>query len=316
MRDTEDIAVRSKLRAVPLTADNRSRHTAPLTTGDDMAHEKLAETIDNAFEKRDGISPKTKGPVRKAVEQALALLDSGTARVAEKQADGTWQVNQWLKKAVLLSFRLNDMSVIRGGPGKSVWWDKVPSKFDGWTATKFKKAGFRAVPNCIVRKSAFIAPGVVLMPSFVNLGAYVDSGTMIDTWATVGSCAQIGKNCHISGGAGIGGVLEPLQAGPVIIEDNCFIGARAEVAEGVVVREGSVLSMGVYLGASTTIIDRATGETMRGEVPPYSVVVSGTMPGKPLPNGQPGPNLYCAVIVKRVDEQTRSKTSINELLRD
>ena len=281
-----------------------------------MAHEKLAQTIDDAFEKRDGISPKTKGPVRKAVEQALELLDSGTARVAEKQDDGRWQVNQWLKKAVLLSFRLNDMSVIRGGPGKSVWWDKVPSKFDGWTATKFKKSGFRAVPNCVVRKSAFIAPGVVLMPSFVNLGAYVDSGTMVDTWATVGSCAQIGKNCHISGGAGIGGVLEPLQAGPVIIEDNCFIGARAEVAEGVVVREGSVLSMGVYLGASTTIIDRATGETMRGEVPPYSVLVSGTMPGKPLPNGQPGPNLYCAVIVKRVDEQTRSKTSINELLRD
>jgi 2,3,4,5-tetrahydropyridine-2,6-dicarboxylate N-succinyltransferase len=280
-----------------------------------MAHEKLAQTIDDAFEKRDGISPKTKGPLRKAVEQALDLLDSGTARVAEKQDDGRWQVNQWLKKAVLLSFRLNDMSVIRGGPGKSVWWDKVPSKFDGWTATKFKKAGFRAVPNCVVRKSAFVAPGVVLMPSFVNLGAYVDSGTMVDTWATVGSCAQIGKNCHISGGAGIGGVLEPLQAGPVIIEDNCFIGARAEVAEGVVVREGSVLSMGVYLGASTTIIDRSTGETMRGEVPPYSVVVSGTMPGKPLPNGQPGPNLYCAVIVKRVDEQTRSKTSINELLR-
>jgi 2,3,4,5-tetrahydropyridine-2-carboxylate N-succinyltransferase len=281
-----------------------------------MAHEKLAQTIDAAFDKRDGISPKTKGPVRKAVEQALELLDSGTVRVAEKQADGQWQVNQWLKKAVLLSFRLNDMSVIRGGPGKSVWWDKVPSKFDGWTAAKFKKAGFRAVPNCIVRKSAFIAPGVVLMPSFVNLGAYVDSGTMVDTWATVGSCAQIGKNCHISGGAGIGGVLEPLQAGPVIIEDNCFIGARAEVAEGVVVREGSVLAMGVYLGASTTIIDRATGETFRGEVPPYSVVVSGTLPSKPLPNGQPGPNLYCAVIVKRVDEQTRSKTSINELLRD
>ena len=281
-----------------------------------MAHEKLAQTIDDAFEKRDGISPKTRGPVRKAVEQALELMDSGTARVAEKQSDGRWQVNQWLKKAVLLSFRLNDMSIMRGGPGKSVWWDKVPSKFDGWTATKFKKAGFRAVPNCVVRKSAFIAPGVVLMPSFVNLGAYVDSGTMVDTWATIGSCAQIGKNCHISGGAGIGGVLEPLQAGPVIIEDNCFIGARAEVAEGVVVREGSVLSMGVYLGASTTIIDRATGETMRGEVPPYSVVVSGTMPGKPLPNGQPGPNLYCAVIVKRVDEQTRSKTSINELLRD
>jgi 2,3,4,5-tetrahydropyridine-2-carboxylate N-succinyltransferase len=316
MRDTEDIPVRSKLRAVPLTADDRSRHTAALRTGTGMAHEKLAQTIDDAFEKRDGISPKTRGPVRKAVEQALDLLDSGTARVAEKQPDGKWQVNQWLKKAVLLSFRLNDMSVLKGGPGKSVWWDKVPSKFDGWNAVKFKKAGFRAVPNCVVRKSAFIAPGVVLMPSFVNLGAYVDSGTMVDTWATVGSCAQIGKNCHISGGAGIGGVLEPLQAGPVIIEDNCFIGARAEVAEGVVVREGSVLSMGVYLGASTTIIDRSTGEAFRGEVPPYSVVVSGTMPGKPLPNGQPGPNLYCAVIVKRVDEKTRSKTSINELLRD
>ena len=282
-----------------------------------MAERKTCSAIiDDAFEKRDTITPKTKGPVRKAVDQALSLLDSGAARVAEKQADGNWQVNQWLKKAVLLSFRLNDMSVMRGGPGKSVWWDKVPSKFDGWNAAKFKKAGFRAVPNCVVRRSAYIAPGVVLMPSFVNLGAYVDSGTMVDTWATVGSCAQIGKNCHISGGAGIGGVLEPLQAGPVIIEDNCFIGARAEVAEGVIVREGSVLSMGVYLGASTTIIDRATGETFRGEVPAYSVVVSGTMPGKPLPNGQPGPNLYCAVIVKRVDEKTRSKTSINELLRD
>jgi len=281
-----------------------------------MAHEKLAQTIDDAFEKREDVSPNTRGAVRDAVEEALELLDSGAARVAEKQGDGRWKVNQWLKKAVLLSFRLNDMSVIKGGPGESVWWDKVPSKFEGWTDAKFKAAGFRAVPNCVVRKSAFIAPGVVLMPSFVNLGAYVDSGTMVDTWATVGSCAQIGKNCHISGGAGIGGVLEPLQAGPVIIEDNCFIGARAEVAEGVVVREGSVLSMGVYLGASTTIIDRSTGETFRGEVPPYSVVVSGTMPGKPLPNGQPGPNLYCAVIVKRVDEKTRSKTSINELLRD
>jgi 2,3,4,5-tetrahydropyridine-2-carboxylate N-succinyltransferase len=281
-----------------------------------MAHDKLAQIIDDAFDKRDAITPKTRGPVRKAVDQALTLLDTGAARVAEKQSDGKWQVNQWLKKAVLLSFRLNDMSVLRGGPGKSVWWDKVPSKFDGWTAAKFRKAGFRAVPNCTVRRSAYIAPGVVLMPSFVNLGAYVDSGTMVDTWATVGSCAQIGKNCHISGGAGIGGVLEPLQAGPVIIEDNCFIGARAEVAEGVVVREGSVLSMGVYLGASTTIIDRASGEIFRGEVPPYSVVVSGTMPGKPLPNGGAGPNLYCAVIVKRVDEKTRSKTSINELLRD
>jgi 2,3,4,5-tetrahydropyridine-2-carboxylate N-succinyltransferase len=281
-----------------------------------MSHAMLAQTIDDAFEKRDGVTPATQGPVREAVEQALALLDSGAARVAEKGADGKWQVNQWLKKAVLLSFRLNDMSVIGNGPGEAVWWDKVPSKFDGWTEENFKAAGFRAVPNCVVRKSAYIAPGVVLMPSFVNLGAYVDTGTMVDTWATVGSCAQIGKNCHISGGAGIGGVLEPLQAGPVIIEDNCFIGARSEVAEGVIVREGSVLSMGVFLGASTTIIDRTTGETFRGEVPPYSVVVPGTLPGKPLANGQPGPNLYCAVIVKRVDEKTRSKTSINELLRD
>jgi 2,3,4,5-tetrahydropyridine-2-carboxylate N-succinyltransferase len=276
----------------------------------------LAKTIDDAFEKRDGVSPATKGEVRDAVEAALDLLDQGKARVAERQPDGAWKVNQWLKKAVLLSFRLNDMTVIGGGPGKAVWWDKVPSKFEGWGDNRFREAGFRAVPGAIVRRSAHIAPGVVLMPSFVNLGAYVDSGTMVDTWATVGSCAQIGKNCHISGGAGIGGVLEPLQAGPVIIEDNCFVGARAEVAEGVVVREGSVLSMGVYLGASTKIVDRATGQVMQGEVPPYSVVVSGTLPGKPMKNGEPGPGLYCAVIVKRVDEKTRSKTSINELLRD
>ena len=281
-----------------------------------MSNADLAKTIDDAFEKRDVITPKTKGPARKAVARALNLLDQGKLRVAEKQPDGRWQVNQWLKKAVLLSFRLNDMSVLRGGPGKASWWDKVPSKFDGWNAAKFKGAGFRAVPNCVVRHSAYIAPGVVLMPSFVNLGAYIDSGTMIDTWATVGSCAQIGKNCHLSGGAGIGGVLEPLQAGPVVIEDNCFIGARAEVAEGVIVRQGSVLSMGVYLGASTKIVDRATGQILQGEVPPYSVVVSGTLPGKPMPNGQPGPGLYCAVIVKRVDEKTRAKTSINELLRD
>ncbi|HZQ13417.1 MAG TPA: 2,3,4,5-tetrahydropyridine-2,6-dicarboxylate N-succinyltransferase [Pseudolabrys sp.] len=273
--------------------------------------DKLARTIDDAFEARDTIGPKTRGAVRKAVDDALALLDAGKARVAERQAGNRWHVNQWLKKAVLLSFRLNDMSVIPGGPGKAVWWDKVDSKFKGWNAAKFKKAGFRAVPACVVRRSAYIAPGVVLMPSFVNLGAYVDSGTMVDTWATVGSCAQIGKNCHISGGAGIGGVLEPLQAGPVIIEDNCFIGARSEVAEGVIVREGSVLSMGVYLGASTRIVDRATGAVTQGEVPPYSVVVPGSMPGK-----DGGPNLYCAVIVKRVDERTRSKTSINELLRD
>ena len=276
-----------------------------------MSNDELASTIDDAFEVRDKIGPKTKGAVRKAVNAALELLDSGRARVAERKADGHWQVNQWLKKAVLLSFRLNDMGVIPGGPGKAAWWDKVDSKFKGWSAARFRKAGFRAVPSCVVRRSAFIAPGVVLMPSFVNLGAYVDSGTMIDTWATVGSCAQIGKNCHISGGAGIGGVLEPLQAGPVIIEDNCFVGARSEVAEGVIVRTGAVLSMGVYLGASTRIVDRETGQITQGEVPPYSVVVPGTLPGK-----SGGPGLYCAVIVKRVDERTRSKTSINELLRD
>jgi len=281
-----------------------------------MSDAKLAATIDAAFDGRDTVGPATKGPVREAVEAALGLLDSGKARVAEKQADGSWRVNQWLKKAVLLSFRLNDMTVIGGGPGKAAWWDKVPSKFDGWSDNEFRAAGFRAVPGCVVRRSAYIAPGVVLMPSFVNLGAHVDSGTMVDTWATVGSCAQIGKNCHLSGGVGIGGVLEPLQAGPVIIEDNCFIGARSEVVEGVIVREGSVLGMGVYLGVSTKIVDRATGKIYQGEVPPYSVVVSGTLPGKPLPNGEPGPNLYCAVIVKRVDERTRSKTSINELLRD
>ena len=276
-----------------------------------MPHDNLAKIIDDAFEKRDAIGPKTKGPVRKAVQAALDLLDRGEARVAEKQADGVWRVNQWLKKAVLLSFRLNDMAVIPGGPGKAAWWDKVDSKFKGWNAARFRKAGFRAVPGAIVRRSAYIAPGVVLMPSFVNLGAYVDSGTMVDTWATVGSCAQIGKNCHISGGAGIGGVLEPLQAGPVVIEDNCFVGARSEVAEGVVVRTGSVLSMGVFIGASTKIVDRASGQIFQGEVPAYSVVVPGTLPGKAN-----GPGLYCAVIVKRVDEKTRSKTSINELLRD
>nr|WP_321462312.1 2,3,4,5-tetrahydropyridine-2,6-dicarboxylate N-succinyltransferase [uncultured Cohaesibacter sp.] len=276
----------------------------------------LQSTIEAGFDARETIDSNTTGDIRDAVEKALTLLDNGHARVAEKGADGNWVVNQWLKKAVLLSFRLNAMEVIKGGPGDATWWDKVPSKFDGWGGIDFENAGFRAVPNCTVRRSAFIGKGVVLMPSFVNLGAYVDEGTMVDTWATVGSCAQIGKHVHISGGAGIGGVLEPLQAGPVVIEDNCFIGARAEVAEGVIVREGSVLSMGVYLGASTKIIDRATGEIFMGEVPPYSVVVSGTMPGKPLPDGTPGPNLYCAVIVKRVDERTRSKTSINELLRD
>jgi 2,3,4,5-tetrahydropyridine-2-carboxylate N-succinyltransferase len=280
-----------------------------------MSTSDLAATIDAAWDDRAGVGSATGGPVRAAVEEALRRLDSGEARVAEK-ANGEWRVNQWLKKAVLLSFRLNDMTVIPGGPGQATWWDKVPSKFDGWGDNRFKAAGFRAVPNCVVRRGAYIAPGVVLMPSFVNLGAYVDENTMVDTWATVGSCAQIGKNCHISGGAGIGGVLEPLQANPVVIEDNCFIGARAEVAEGVIVGEGSVLSMGVYLGASTKIVDRATGEVFQGRVPPYSVVVSGTLPGKNLPDGSPGPSLYCAVIVKRVDAQTRSKTSINELLRD
>jgi 2,3,4,5-tetrahydropyridine-2-carboxylate N-succinyltransferase len=281
-----------------------------------MSADSLRSTIEAAWETREGIGPKTTGDVRDAVEAALDGLDAGKFRVAEPRANG-WHVNQWLKKAVLLSFRLNDMTAIPGGPGEATaWWDKVPSKFAGWGENRFRAAGFRAVPNCIVRRSAYIAPGVVLMPSFVNLGAYVDSGTMVDTWATVGSCAQIGKNCHISGGAGIGGVLEPLQAGPVIIEDDCFVGARAEVAEGVVVERGSVLSMGVYLGASTKIVDRATGEVHRGRVPAYSVVVSGTLPGKPLPDGSPGPGLYCAVIVKRVDERTRAKTSINELLRD
>ena len=281
-----------------------------------MSLNDLARTIDAAWEDRANVSASTTGGVRDAVEQAFQLLDSGQARVAEKQADGEWQVHQWLKKAVLLSFRLNDMSVIKGGPGEATWWDKVPSKFDGWAEAEFKAASFRAVPNCIVRRGAYIAPGVVLMPSFVNLGAYVGEGTMVDTWATVGSCAQIGKNVHLSGGVGIGGVLEPLQANPTIIEDNCFIGARSEVVEGVIVGEGSVLSMGVFISASTKIIDRNTGEVFVGRVPPYSVVVPGSLPGKPLPDGTPGPSLYCAVIVKRVDAQTRAKTGINELLRD
>lgn len=281
-----------------------------------MDYSHLEATINEAFEARDTIDNRTTGEVRDAVDTALDLMDSGTLRVASK-TDGAWQVHQWLKKAVLLSFRLNEMETIDGGPGQNTpWWDKVASKFEGWDAQTFASAGFRAVPGAIVRRSAFIGKGAVLMPSFVNLGAYVDESAMIDTWATVGSCAQIGKNVHISGGAGIGGVLEPLQAGPVIIEDNCFIGARSEVAEGVVVEEGAVLSMGVYLGASTKIVDRATGETFIGRVPAYSVVVPGAMPGKALPDGTPGPSLYCAVIVKRVDERTRSKTSINELLRD
>jgi len=275
----------------------------------------LASTVDAAFEDRAAISAQTGGAVREAVEEALAALDSGRARVAEK-VDGEWVVHQWLKKAVLLSFRLNDMAVIEGGPGGAVWWDKVASKFEGWDAGRFKEAGFRAVPSCVVRRGAFVAKNVVLMPSFVNLGAYVDEGTMVDTWATVGSCAQIGKNVHLSGGVGIGGVLEPLQANPTIIEDDCFIGARSEVVEGVIVGQGSVLSMGVFISASTKIVDRETGEVFRGRVPPYSVVVPGALPGKALPDGSPGPSLACAVIVKRVDAQTRAKTAVNELLRD
>ena len=275
----------------------------------------LQTTIEQAWEARDKINFETTGAVRDAVNSALDLLDSGKARVAEKR-DGGWHVNQWLKKAVLLSFRLNDMVMISGGPGGASWWDKVPSKFAGWSEKEFRASGFRAVPNCIVRKSAYIAPGAILMPSFVNLGAYVGSGTMVDTWVTVGSCAQIGKNVHLSGGVGIGGVLEPMQAGPTIIEDNCFIGARSEVVEGVIIGEGSVISMGVFISASTKIVNRQTGEIHVGKVPPYSVVVSGSLPGKPMPGQSWGPSLYCAVIVKTVDAQTRAKTAINELLRD
>jgi 2,3,4,5-tetrahydropyridine-2,6-dicarboxylate N-succinyltransferase len=296
----------------------RAEPAPPTTSGPNiqMPHADLAATIEAAFENRDTVTYQTSGEIRDAVIEALNLLDSGQARVAEKAADGSWRVNQWLKKAVLLSFRLNDMVAIPGGPGGASWWDKVPSKFDGWSENRFREAGFRAVPGAIVRHSAFIGKNAILMPSFVNLGAYVGESTMVDTWAAVGSCAQIGKHVHLSGGVGIGGVLEPLQAGPVIIEDNCFIGARSEIVEGVVVGEGSVISMGVFIGQSTKIVDRTTGEIHMGKVPPYSVVVSGSLPGKPLPNGEPGPSLYCAVIVKRVDEQTRSKTSINDLLRD
>ena len=271
---------------------------------------ELEAAIEEAWEGRDGISSGTTGPAREAVEATLEALDSGAVRVAEPGADGQWHVNQWAKKAVLLGFRLRDMAPQSGGPQGGTWWDKVDSKFLGWDDARWREAGFRAVPNCVVRKSAYVAPGVVLMPSFVNLGAYVDSGTMVDTWATVGSCAQIGKNVHLSGGVGIGGVLEPMQANPTIIEDDCFIGARSEVVEGVIVRRGAVLGMGVYIGQSTKIVDRETGEVLRGEVPPYSVVVSGSIPSTG------GVNLYCAVIVKRVDAQTRSKVGINELLRD
>jgi len=280
-----------------------------------MANTDLQSVIEKAWDARDGVNLSTRGEVREAVDTALDLLDRGEARVAHKQADA-WIVNQWLKKAVLLSFRLYDMSSIAGAPGGASWWDKVPSKFAGMSAAAFREAGFRAVPGSIVRRSAFIAPGVILMPSFVNLGAYVDSGSMVDTWATVGSCAQIGKNVHLSGGVGIGGVLEPLQANPTIIEDNCFIGARSEVVEGVIVGEGSVLAMGTFIGASTKVVDRASGQVHLGRVPPYSVVVSGSLPGPAYANNSPSPSLYCAVIVKTVDERTRAKTSINELLRD
>ena len=275
-----------------------------------MSNADLERAIEAAWEVRDTITPATDGESRQAIEDTLNALDSGSLRVAEKRENGDWLVNQWAKKAVLLGFRIKDMEMQAGGPQGAGYWDKVDSKFLGWGDNQWRDAGFRAVPNCIVRKSAFIAPGVVLMPSFVNLGAYVDEGTMVDTWATVGSCAQIGKNVHLSGGVGIGGVLEPMQAGPTIIEDNCFIGARSEVVEGCIVREGAVLGMGVFIGKSTKIVDRDTGEVMYGEVPPYSVVVSGSMPSKN------DVHLYCAVIVKRVDEKTRSKTAINELLRD
>jgi 2,3,4,5-tetrahydropyridine-2,6-dicarboxylate N-succinyltransferase len=275
-----------------------------------MSNAQLETAIEAAWEARDDITPATTGETRDAIEETLDALDGGTLRVAEKMENGDWHVNQWAKKAVLLGFRLKDMEMQSGSAQGGSWWDKVDSKWATWGENEWSTAGFRAVPNCVVRKSAYIAPGVVLMPSFVNLGAYVDSGTMVDTWATVGSCAQIGKNVHLSGGVGIGGVLEPMQAGPTIIEDNCFIGARSEVVEGCIVREGSVLGMGVFIGKSTKIVDRETGEVMYGEVPPYSVVVAGSMPSKN------GINLYCAVIVKRVDEKTRSKTGINELLRD
>jgi len=285
-----------------------------------MTNARLQTLIDEAFEDRARITSQTTGDVRDAVEAALDLLDAGKARVAEKIPGATgpnsWKVNQWLKKAVLLSFRLNDNRIIEGGPGQAAWWDKIPSKFEGWGENRFREAGLRAVPGAIVRRSAFIGRDVILMPSFVNLGAYVDAKTMVDTWVTVGSCAQIGRGVHLSGGVGIGGVLEPLQANPTIIEDDCFVGARSEVVEGVIVGEGSVISMGVFISASTKIVDRTTGKVHVGHVPPYSVVVSGSLPGKPLPDGSPAPSLYCAVIVKTVDAQTRAKTGINELLRE
>jgi len=280
-----------------------------------MQETSTISTIETAWEKRTEISCATRGSVLAAVNETIRELDEGRLRVAEKK-NGEWHTHQWIKKAVLLWFRLSDMEMIKGGPGGAHWFDKVPSKFADWDAKHFNAAGFRAVPNCVVRRGAFVSPKVVLMPCFINIGAHVGEGTMIDTWSTVGSCAQVGKHCHISGGVGLGGVLEPLQASPTIIEDNCFIGARSEVAEGVIIEEGSVLSMGVFISASTKIIDRATGEIFHGRVPAYSVVVPGSLPGKPLPNGEPGPSLACAVIVKRVDAKTREKTSVNELLRD
>jgi 2,3,4,5-tetrahydropyridine-2-carboxylate N-succinyltransferase len=277
---------------------------------------ELEPAIEAAWQARETITPDTGGEARAAIETVLEGLDRGAIRVAERQADGAWRVNQWAKKAVLLGFRLQDMAEQSGGPQGGGWWDKVDSKFKGWTPHDWRQAGFRAVPTCVVRRSAYVAPGAVLMPCFVNVGAHVGEGTMVDAWATVGSCAQIGRRVHLSGGVGIGGVLEPMQAGPTIIEDDCFVGARSEVVEGVIVREGSVLGMGVFIGQSTKIVDRATGEVFYGEVPPYSVVVAGSLLGKPLPDGGPGPSLYCAVIVKRVDARTRAKTGINELLRD
>jgi 2,3,4,5-tetrahydropyridine-2-carboxylate N-succinyltransferase len=279
-----------------------------------MDQHKLEPSIERLWESREALSPATRGDDRAVVEAALDALDDGKVRVAEPGPDG-WRVNQWLKKAVLLSFRLYDSAPMEG-PGGAPVWDKVPIKFAGWGENRFKQAGFRVVPGAVVRRSAYIAPGAVIMPSFVNVGAHVGRNTMVDTWATVGSCAQIGANCHLSGGVGIGGVLEPLQANPVIIEDDCFVGARSEVAEGVIVERGAVLSMGVFIGASTKVVDRATGQIHVGRVPAYSVVVPGSLPGRPLPDGSPGPSLYCAVIVKTVDAQTRAKTSINELLRD
>jgi len=292
------------------------KHEANMVLSEAMSAADMEYTINDAWQTPGNINPRTDGAVRRAVLLAMKMLDSGKMRVAEPMTNGSWQVNEWLKKAILMYFKMHREQEIQGGPDKTVWWDKVPSKFQRWDYRLFTESKFRAVPGCVVRYSAFIGKNAVLMPSFINVGAFVDENTMIDTWSTVGSCAQIGKNCHISGGVGIGGVLEPLQAAPVIIEDGVFIGARSEIAEGVIIERGAVLSMGVFIGASTKIIDRNTGAIYQGRVPAYSVVVPGTLPGKPLPDGSPGPNLACAVIVKQVDEQTRSKTAINDILRD